>query len=360
MAQQTLTDYDRLEISFKRNLVREVLPEYFAGEYPNIITFLEGYYDFLDSADNFGDMINDLYTIRDIEASSLLHLDNMFKEYALGMSQDFFKKPREILRNFARFFRVKGSKYSAEGFFRGFFGEDIEVSYPKTDIFTLNDSSHEIGSHSVSVLQDGEAFQILSIMIKSPLSFNRWGELYKKFVHPVGFFLSNEVLITAQNVSTFSALGAIFDSTKGADLPLLVFDEITGVIANPFADTTIMELMGATSYILDGAGREVDFPTTNGTYTALRTPAFGLNDSTISYTSHDPGSNTVFNVRLDPDETIRKYKDFSVDSLDTTYASLFEIGKASSPKFDRDSVDGATIRMSNTIERFDEATYDSH
>ena len=122
MAQQTLTDYDRLEISFKRNLVREVLPEYFASEYPNIITFLEGYYDFLDSADNFGDMINDLYTIRDIEASSLLHLDNMFKEYALGMSQDFFKKPREILRNFARFFRVKGSKYSAEGFFRGFFG----------------------------------------------------------------------------------------------------------------------------------------------------------------------------------------------------------------------------------------------
>ena len=49
-----------------------------------------------------------------------------------------------------------------------------------------------------------------------------------------------------------------------------------------------------------------------------------------------------------------------MDSLDTTYASLFEIGKASSPKFDRDSVDGATIRMSNTIERFDEATYDSH
>ena len=139
MAQQTLTDYDRLEISFKKNLVREVLPEYFAGEYPNVITFLEGYYDFLDSADNFGDMINDLYTIRDIEASSLIHLDNMFKEYALGMSQDFFKQPREILKNFAKFFRVKGSKYSAEGFFRGFFGEDIEVSYPKTDIFTLND-----------------------------------------------------------------------------------------------------------------------------------------------------------------------------------------------------------------------------
>ena len=57
---------------------------------------------------------------------------------------------------------------------------------------------------------------------------------------------------------------------------------------------------------------------------------------------------------------MKKYKDFSVDSLDTTYASLFEIGKASSPKFDRDSVDGATIRMSNAIETFDEATYDSH
>ena len=99
MVEKTLIDYDRLEISFHKNLVKEVLPEYFTSDYPNLITFLESYYDFLDSGDNFGALINDLYTIRDIEAASLKQLDNMFREFAMGMSQSFFKNPREILRN---------------------------------------------------------------------------------------------------------------------------------------------------------------------------------------------------------------------------------------------------------------------
>ena len=75
MVEKTLIDYDRLEISFHKNLVKEVLPEYFTSDYPNLITFLESYYDFLDSGDNFGALINDLYTIRDIEAASLKQLD---------------------------------------------------------------------------------------------------------------------------------------------------------------------------------------------------------------------------------------------------------------------------------------------
>ena len=111
MVERTLTDYGRLDVTFHRNAVKEVLPEHFTTDYPNLITFLESYYEFLDSGDNFGALIQDLYTIRDVEASSLQHLDNMFREFAQGMSQSFFKSPREVIRNFARFFRVKGSRY---------------------------------------------------------------------------------------------------------------------------------------------------------------------------------------------------------------------------------------------------------
>ena len=64
-------------------------------------------------------------------------------------------------------------------------------------------------------------------MLKVPLSFNIWGELYKKFVHPAGFFLSNEVLIQPDIETQLTALAPIFDSVKGATLPLLVFDDTT-------------------------------------------------------------------------------------------------------------------------------------
>jgi len=365
MVEKTLTDYGRLDLNFHRSMVKEVLPEYFTDEYPNLITFLEGYYEFLDSGDNFGALIQDLYTIRDVEASSLTHLDNMFKEFAQGMSQDFFKNPREIIRNFARFFRVKGSRYSAEGFFRAFYGENVEISFPKNDIFILNDSNHQVNDE-FSVIQDGAAFQILSIMLKVPLSMSIWEEQYKKFVHPAGFFLSNEVLIQPKVSDTVVSLPAIFDSTKGATLPVLVFDDNAGIVMSDTPDITIIDNMGATAYVMTGDStnmvefNQVDSITSS--WTANSNNAFGLKDSSISYTSANPGSNRVFSVRMDPNETVEKYKDDSIGVLDKTYRSIFDMADASSPRLDRNPINGfpTDIRFDNTKETFDQGIYDSH
>ena len=366
MVERTLTDYGRLDVTFHRNAVKEVLPEHFTTDYPNLITFLESYYEFLDSGDNFGALIQDLYTIRDVEASSLQHLDNMFREFALGMSQSFFKSPREVIRNFARFFRVKGSRYSAEGFFRAFFGEDVEVSYPKNDIFFLNDSNHLVGD-PYSIIQDGAAFQILSIMLKAPLSFSKWGELYKKFVHPAGFFLSNEVLIQPDTETQLTALAPIFDSTKGRTLPLLVFDDNAGIVMSDVPDITIIDNMGATKYVMTGDSlNAVEFnqvDSNTSTWTANSNNVFGLKVSSISYTSFNPGLNRVFRVRMDPSETIMKYKDQSILQLDNTYRSIFDMADASSPRMDREPASGVTatdITFDNTKETFDQGIYDSH
>ena len=369
MVEKTLIDYDRLEISFHKNLVKEVLPEYFTSDYPNLITFLESYYDFLDSGDNFGALINDLYTIRDIEAASLKQLDNMFREFAMGMSQSFFKNPREILRNFARFYRVKGTKYSSEGFFRGFFNEDVEVVFPKRDIFHLNDSAHVLSAEeeSTSVLQDGGAFQILSIMLKVPLAFETYKDLYKKFVHPAGFFLSSEVLMQPQNEDAISALSAIFDSQKGAvNFPLLVFDDTISVVASSVPDTTILDTMGATSYIMTGdSANMVEFnkvDSATSSWTDISNNSFGLQDSSISYTSANPGNNRVFTVRMDPNETVRKYKDQSIQALDNIYRSIFDMADASSPRMDRTPINGfpTDIRFDRSNETLDQGIYDSH
>ena len=46
---ETLKDYNRLAINFRKSLVQEVLPEYFQSSYPALIDFLEGYYEYLDS-----------------------------------------------------------------------------------------------------------------------------------------------------------------------------------------------------------------------------------------------------------------------------------------------------------------------
>lgn len=194
---ETLKDYNRLRPNMRKSIVQEALPEHYREDYPNLVEFLEGYYDFLDSDRSFGGMLNELQTVRDVEDTKLKELDYIFGELALGVSHDQFKFPREAIRNFGNFFRVKGSLFSGEGFFRGFFDESVEIHYPKKSI--LNIGGGQIGPNHGFVMQNSAKFQVFSLFIKSPLSLEAWEQLWRKFVHPSGFFLSAEVLLEGQD-----------------------------------------------------------------------------------------------------------------------------------------------------------------
>ena len=69
---------NRVFPTVRPDFVKEVLPEYFESEYPNLILFLENYYDALDSSGEFGEVLKDLYDIRDIGTTQLKYLDNLF------------------------------------------------------------------------------------------------------------------------------------------------------------------------------------------------------------------------------------------------------------------------------------------
>ena len=112
---ETLKHFERIDVNFRRSVIDEVLPEYFREDYPNLISFLEGYYEYLDSDQSFQGVINELITVRDAEDAELSRMDLLFHSLALGVSQGRFKFPREAIKNFGNFFRVKGSLYSGQG-----------------------------------------------------------------------------------------------------------------------------------------------------------------------------------------------------------------------------------------------------
>ena len=202
MAIATNTYFNRKAIDLRTSKVDQVLPDYFKTDYPNLIKFLEYYYEFMDSDGThaFSSEINELFKSKDIELTSLTLLDNIFKDIGLGASQSFFKNPRDVAAQFAKYYRVKGSLYSIEGFFRAFFGEHPDVTYPKHDIFTVGES--EVGVDSQKFLTNNKRYQIFSILIKSSLSASTWTDLYKQFVHPAGFYFEGEVsFATAARIS---------------------------------------------------------------------------------------------------------------------------------------------------------------
>lgn len=193
----------RQKARFQRPHVKEILPEFYQSEYPKLISFLETYYDYTneDKSATFDDKINNVFGIRDITSTDLKSLDYLLQEIGNGIDHTIFPKEgreeraRLASRLLANLYRSKGTEVSAEQFFRMFFNEEVEVTYPKNNIFYLNDKPGNslIGPESLKFITDNRRFQIFSILLKTSLSFSDYEDLYKKFIHPAGFYLAADV-----------------------------------------------------------------------------------------------------------------------------------------------------------------------
>jgi len=201
-------DLDRRNLSFSQSKIREVLPEYYEESYPNLLLFLEKYYEYLEgeNKDSFKTQINNLFLSRDPAQADKESLDFLIQEFGNGLkSSSFFDNPRLMSTLLAKFYRVKGSLAALEGFFRGFFGENASVEYPKRDLFTVGDS--KIGYESLKFIQNDALYQTFSILIKTAFATGDWRDLYLKFVHPAGFYFEGQVVIQSEtnfNVASFS------------------------------------------------------------------------------------------------------------------------------------------------------------
>lgn len=303
----------RRDVDFKTNKVSDILPEYFTSQYPQFVTFLEKYYEYLDSDQtyNFDRQIKDLFSVRDIHANSGDNLDRILKEIGLGIANsNYFKDPRYAARLLSLFYRVKGSLYSSEAFFKAFYGVDAEIQYPKRNLFIIDDSL--IGAESLKFIQDGALYQIYSVLVKSEVPFIVWKELYKEFVHPAGFYLGSEVVFTG--VATNLA-------TVGNVMPIATPDINIGTVS--FTNNAIMSVDGAI-------------------------------DLTNLIKSDSAG---VF-IRTNPYDNIQPFSSITITQLDAMYQSIADLVSINPFSFDEDSdAGGRTMDMSNAIETFDQVNY---
>jgi len=215
---QTLLDNNRTNINLLNSEIDKVLPEYFQEDFPKLKTLFEAYYEFMDSADNPSGQIKRLSSSRDatqVPASLLQYLED---ELLLGQAYfGGFLNKREAIKFSNTLYRSKGTKYSIEQFFRGFFAQDPQIIYPKNDIFkvgpsidyeqdSINTGSQQIkepasviGPESRKFITDDKLYQVMSVLIRIGLPLNEWIDTYKLFVHPAGVYLGAELLLELVN-----------------------------------------------------------------------------------------------------------------------------------------------------------------
>jgi hypothetical protein len=204
-----LKDKNRRKVTLFTSKIGEVLPLYYEQDNAKLISLLDQYYKFLDSSgdQSFSSIISEIHHSRDISQTDTDYLDELISEIGNGLTaSSFFQQPRLMSKLLARFYQSKGSINSAEGFFKGFFNEQVTVEYPKTKIFIVAES--EIGYESQKFIQDDGLYQIFSILIKIGLSTQDYENLYKKFVHPAGFHFAGEVLLEEDTSLTISLASA--------------------------------------------------------------------------------------------------------------------------------------------------------
>ena len=296
--------------SFQNRKVRESLPEFYTSEFPTLVTFLEKYYDFLDSADGthaFGDDARQFFATKDIREMPSDLLNNLVSELAGGLNTgENFTDTRYALTRLAELARTKGSRFSLEEFFRLFFQQTAEVEYGKESIFKVGDSASQIGVESIKFIQNNALFQTFGLLIKTGLSVDTWSELYKKFVHPSGFFFAGQVVSDTEAISSPTAPIVLFDSSPGPS----VISEASAPFSLPFVQLTSL---------IDSGGGNVRQSNLN--------------------------------------ELVSDYPNFTLSELDTTYHTVRQIITPNSFTFDdssiRDSDENATPDFSLTLETMD-------
>jgi len=227
--------------NFLHRKVRDALPEFFTQDFPKLVTFLEKYYDYLDSDDvsSFDNQLRQIYQTRDTQEIPSKLLSTLISEIAAGNTGDNFTDPNFYAQRIHELHRTKGSRFSIEEFFRAFYQQNVEVEYPKNNIFTVGHDSagplSRIGAESNKFIRNNALYQIYSILIKSPLAQTTWIELYKKFVHPAGFYIAGTVQTDVEAVGTLSAPLASPDSGN----PGVISSAVTSAIA-PFTQMTIL------------------------------------------------------------------------------------------------------------------------
>ena len=321
----SLDDLNRRKLRLDVAGVTELLPEYYQTEYGvdsgSLIKLLDLYYDYLDSSGthSFHSEISNIFSARDISQTDETYLDELIKEIGNGLqSSSFFQNPRLMARLIPLFYKSKGALVGTEGFFRGFFGEEVEIEYPKDNLLHVggldpSGTQGKIGFEFQNRILDNDIFQIFSILIKSGLSVSDWSSLYTRFAHPAGFHFSGLVQLQEDGIITLSGQGVNpLESSVG---DIIVLDEATQLIATAFSQMTA---------IFDSSS--------NG----------------------DPATDGVFRVSLT--DTMANYQNITIQDLNKIYSSAEQLASPNSFTFDDSAThapDSAHMGMSMATETMD-------
>ena len=120
-------------------LIQEQLPEFVQNEYAGFVTFLEGYYRFLDQSGEVNNFLLNARDYSDVDNTLEVFIDQFRKQYAVDIPKNVLVNQRRLVKLIRDFYESKGAENSIELLFKILYDETVEFFYPSTQILKASD-----------------------------------------------------------------------------------------------------------------------------------------------------------------------------------------------------------------------------
>jgi len=232
-----------------------IVPEHIQLEKPELMRFMEAYYDFLQLPDQPGAFLKSLPSHRNLDTVGSEFLEMLQRELAVPIPENVAADKSKLYKNITDIYLSNGAEPSFKALFRLIFNDDIELFFPRVDILKPSDAKwdptngrwkNDDGKLSVKkFIQDSRYYQSFSYVIKTGQTIDNWKDVVKKLLHPAGFAFFGEVTIFSEAVgvsgSIVKAKGVADFSTQDTGIPVFA-DPVVVDVAIPVVGGVALDI----------------------------------------------------------------------------------------------------------------------
>ena len=193
-------------------LVSHQLPEYVRSEYPVFVTFLEKYYEWMESSGNAIKASQQISEAQDVDLASDYYLNLIRKEFLPYFPESITLDKRKFLKLINQFYSAKGTPNSVKFLFRALYNEEIQIYYPKDDILRASDGKWVLPLALRIDTSDNNIFNIGKTLITGQTS--KATALVEKVIRSVDRQLGiNYIEVYISNITKSFATGETVSAT---------------------------------------------------------------------------------------------------------------------------------------------------
>lgn len=152
------------------SIVAQQLPSFVREDYPKFVTFLEKYYEWLEQNNEISYELNALKNAKDIDQSDDFYIEQLKRDLLPYFPQEIVGNKRLFLKLVTQFYKASGTQNSVKFLFRALFNDNIDIYYPKEDIFRASDGKWSLPLALRIDTTDENIFNISGTLITGSLS----------------------------------------------------------------------------------------------------------------------------------------------------------------------------------------------